>query len=197
MSEEPEQTELETKQEPEPKPTDDLEGLDDRARAIVEDARRDAAKSRRDLRAAQSAADEARKQAETIRSQHESEQEKAIREAVEQARGEERSKWQRDLLEAQVTAQAAGKLADPDDAISLLPLEDLLAEEDAERRKAKVEKAIADLLEQKPYLAAGANGGDDRGRGRELVTQGPRSDAPTKTEDRSADDWLRSARARR
>lgn len=204
MSEtETETTETETETTEEEKPEegeseDELAGLDDKAKAIVENARREAAKHRRDARAAQATADGLRKQYETLRSEHEGEQEKVIREAVDAARAEEREKWQRELLEAQVVARATGKLADPEDAMRLLSIEELLGESDPQARSKRLDQALAELLEAKPYLAASENGGERGGeKGRGLVSQGARSGQSPKGGEGSADDWLRSARDRR
>jgi hypothetical protein len=158
-----------------------------------EEVKREAIENRRKLRAAESAHDETRKELEQLRAERESAEEKAVREAVDAARGEERAKWQRRLVEAQVAARAAGKLTDPADAVHLLSVDELLAEEDEDKRERLMDKALDELVEQKPYLAL--NGTRERESGR-LVTQGARSRAPV-TGDKTADDWFRSRGRRR
>jgi hypothetical protein len=161
-----------------------------------EAVRREAVENRRRLRAAESAHDETRKELERLRAQNESENEKAVREAAAEARRDEAGKWSRRLLEAQVAVAAAGRLNDPSDAVRLLPVEELLAEEDEAARDRAITKAIETLIESKPYLAAqvdGERGGERRG---ELVTQGARSATRSKTE-KTADDWFRQRGRRR
>lgn len=58
------------------------------------------------------------------------------------------------ILRAEVRAIATGKLADPADALRLLDLTDFSVSDDGEVDQKKVEAAIADLVEKKPYLAA-------------------------------------------
>ena len=158
-----------------------------------EELRREAIKHRREARAAQTAADEVRAELERLRVERESDQERAVREAVEEARREEAAKWDRRLLEAEVAVRAAGKLADPSDAVHLLPVDDLLAEPEPDARQRKIDEALSDLIEAKPYLAA-ANGPARPATG--LVTQGTRSKPPV-SGDASADDWIRSHSRRR
>jgi hypothetical protein len=161
----------------------------------VEEARREAVKYRRDLRAAQAAHDETRKELEQLRAENESAQEKAVREAVAAARAEEAQRWAHKLLEAEVAVRAAGKLADPGDAIRLLAVDDLLSEEDEQARARKVDQALDDLLEAKPYLAA--NGQTQQRQGaKDLITQGARSTQAPKAEG-SPDDWFRRRAGKR
>lgn len=63
--------------------------------------------------------------------------------------------WKSKLLTAQVQAAAAGKLADPADAVNLLDLSGLELDDEGNIDKAKVAAAIDALIEKKPYLAAG------------------------------------------
>jgi hypothetical protein len=160
----------------------------------VEEARREAVKYRRDLRAAQAAHDETRKELEQLRAENESSQEKAVREAVEAARSEEAQRWAHKLLEAEVAVRAAGKLADPGDAIRLLAVDDLLSEQDEQARAKKVDQALDDLLEAKPYLAANGQTRERSTGG--LITQGARSTQAPKAEG-SPDDWFRRRAGKR
>lgn len=58
------------------------------------------------------------------------------------------------ILKAEVRAIAAGKLADPTDALKFLDLSSLEVGEDGDVDSAAVESLIADLINSKPYLAA-------------------------------------------
>lgn len=84
-----------------------------------------------------------------------SDQEKAIetarKEAADEARSEERGKWQQVVLNAEVKAKAATKLADPDFA-RLLDLSGIEVDEDGEI-KGDLDGAIDSLLKEKPALA--------------------------------------------
>jgi hypothetical protein len=175
---------------------DDL-GLDERQTRAFEEVRREAAARRRAERAAQATADELRTELEKFRVESESEQEKKTREAVSAAVAEVAERYERRLLEATIARRASGKLRDPDDAISLLPIDELLEIEDERERRKRVDEALDELLESKPYLAE-ANGERETTPSRAaLVTQGARSERPGRTSDaKDADDWLRK-RSRR
>ena len=175
---------------------DDL-GLDERQTRAFEEVRREAAARRRAERAAQATADELRAELEKLRVESESDQEKKTREAVTSAVAEVRTDYERRLLEATVARRAAGKLRDPDDAISLLPLDELLEVEDERERTKRVDVALDELLESKPYLAENGERPPSSGE-RPLVTQGGRSGRPgdTRRSGVDADSWIRG-RARR
>lgn len=85
-----------------------------------------------------------------------SETEKAIeaarKETETKAREDERSKWARKIVQAEVKAVAAQKLADPDDA-RLLDLDEFEID-DAGSIKGDINAAVDKLLESKPHLAA-------------------------------------------
>lgn len=58
------------------------------------------------------------------------------------------------ILKAEVRAAAAGKLADPQDALRFLNLSDFEVGSDGEVDASLVAAAISDLIKTKPYLAA-------------------------------------------
>jgi hypothetical protein len=76
------------------------------------------------------------------------------------------------ILRAEVKAAAAGKLADPADAIRFLDLSTIDIDDDGTVDPDQVVEAIADLVKNKPYLAAqgarkwqgGADGGARKGQ---------------------------------
>ncbi len=190
MSDEPEPT---TTTPPPSADVDDdayVAGLDERAQRLIERANTEAARFRHELRSSQEQAEQARDRLTALERQHESEQERVIREAEERghasAQGEIdqlRASYERQLATLAIKARAADRFTDPDDAIRLLPLDELLAEPDDQRRDQRIEKALADLLEAKPYLAR------DSGRRAPLVSQGGRSEQPNgRPRERS---WLR------
>jgi len=82
--------------------------------------------------------------------------EQAIEEARRAAMAEATEKANKRILRAEVRAQAAGKLADPADALRLLDLDDFDVDEDGEVDADAISAAIADLIKSKPYLAADA-----------------------------------------
>ncbi|TDD88360.1 hypothetical protein [Actinomadura rubrisoli] len=59
------------------------------------------------------------------------------------------------ILRSEVKAAAAGKLADPTDALRLLDLDQFEVGEDGEVDEGEIADAISGLLKSKPYLAAG------------------------------------------
>jgi hypothetical protein len=170
---------------------DDL-GLDDRQSRAFEELRRENAARRREARAAQKTSDDLRGELERLRVESESDQEKKTREAVDAAVGEVAERYERRLLEASIARRAAGKLRDPDDAVSLLPVDELLAVDDEREQTKRIDDALAELVEAKPYLAED-NGSSERTPSRStLITQGARSERPgAARQERDADDWIR------
>lgn len=73
-----------------------------------------------------------------------------------QARREATAAANTRVLKAEVKAAAAGKLADPADALRLLDLSKFEVGDDGEVDGGEIDDAIADLLTRKPYLAANA-----------------------------------------
>jgi hypothetical protein len=159
-------------------------GDDDGAEAL----RREAAKWRRELRAAQTANDELRAELERRRVESESEQDRLVREAVEAERARLTGEFAGERLHNRLRIRAAGKLRDADDAV--LHLGGTL---DPDADNATIDAALDELIKQRDYLAAPAgNGASSVG----LVTQGARSTAgPGGGREQSPDDWIR-ARAR-
>jgi hypothetical protein len=139
---------------------------------------------RRKARAAEQVADELRAEAERRRQESESEQERTVREAVEAERERLTAEFATERLQNRLRARAAGRLADPEDAVTHLAGTVAPDTDDA-----GIDQALADLLEHKPYLSP-ANGEGERGQ---LVTQGVRSQPPGRTE-QSPDAWIRSHR---
>ncbi|MGH3602181.1 MAG: hypothetical protein ACRDQH_18205 [Pseudonocardiaceae bacterium] len=89
------------------------------------------------------------------------EAEKARREAEQAAQTKANTK----ILKAEVRAAAAGKLADPADALKLLDLDQFEVDGDGEVDTDEISSAIDTLLKSKPYLAAAANGSGKRFQG--------------------------------
>jgi hypothetical protein len=99
------------------------------------------------------------------------------------------------ILRSEVKAAAAGKLADPTDALRLLDLDAFEVGEDGEIDEAEIADAIRDLLKKKPYLAANGKPRFEGG-----ADQGARKRAPAKTlaeqiaEAEKAGDWQTARR---
>jgi hypothetical protein len=114
-----------------------------------------------------------------------SDNEKAVTEAKEAGRSEAAAEYNARLLAAEVRAHASDKLADPGDAVRLLDLADLAAEDGSPDVK-RITSAIDKLVEAKPYLAKRAvppAGGGSR----------PPQGARDGSEGNSADDFIRRA----
>ncbi len=151
---------------PEPKPEPDPGELGDAGKRAL-DAEREARKAaERKLR-------DAEKDRDRLKQQNETDQEKAIREASEAVRGEERQKAHDRILKAEIKARAGTKLADPGDAVRLLDLSEFPVSDDGEVDEEKIDKAIDKLLERKPYLKADAGGATPPGS-KPSVDGGPR-----------------------
>jgi hypothetical protein len=101
------------------------------------------------------------------------------------------------ILRSEVKAAAAGRLADPTDALRLLDLDQFEVGEDGEVDEGELNDAIADLLKKKPYLAAQQNG---KPRFQGGADQGARKKVPAKTvveqiaEAEKASDWATARR---
>ncbi len=138
-----------------PEPPEDLgdagkKALDaERARARNEEKARKASEKR----AADLEAELAK-----FREQNQSEQEKALaaarKEAEEATRAEITTTMNRRIVRAEVKAVAGGLLADPEDAVRLLDLDEFSVDEDGNVDADVVKKALDGLLQTKPYLAA-------------------------------------------
>ncbi len=85
-----------------------------------------------------------------------SETEKAIEQAKKEGRAEAGATYNKRLVQAEVRAAAAGKLADPEDAIRFLDLDQFKVDDDGDVDKKPITKALEDLVKAKPYLSAGA-----------------------------------------
>lgn len=97
------------------------------------------------------------------KSETERELAKARKEAAEEARTDERSKWASQFVQAKAQAVAAQKLADPDD-VRLLDLNEFQVGEDG-TIQGDIAAAVDKLIEAKPHLAAkrGTRQGIDQG----------------------------------
>ncbi|HEY7429252.1 MAG TPA: hypothetical protein VH641_00810 [Streptosporangiaceae bacterium] len=84
------------------------------------------------------------------------EQEKAVAAARGEGKAEAQAAANDRLLRAEIRAAAAGKLADPGDAVRLLDLSQFTVGEDGEIDGNAIEAAIGQLVKDKPYLAADA-----------------------------------------
>ncbi|USY19718.1 hypothetical protein NE857_31565 [Nocardiopsis exhalans] len=82
----------------------------------------------------------------------------------------------RRIVRAEVKAAAAGKFADPGDALAFLDLDQFEVDADGELDPDEVSEAITELLTRKPHLAAGPakrfQGGGDGGAGRGAKPKG-------------------------
>ena len=98
------------------------------------------------------------------------------------AEREATSKANQRILRSEVKAAAAGKLADPHDALTLLDLDKFEVGDDGEIDEEEIADAIDDLLKKKPYLAAqgkrfqGEADGGTRNGGQEKSEQLTRDD---------------------
>lgn len=143
-------------------PGDD--GLSDAGKRAVAEERRARIAAER---AAKAAADELT----ALKASTATDAEKALTKAREEGKAEALKDANARLLKAEIKSAAAGKLADPNDAVRLLDPDDF-TDKDGEVDDTKLKKAIADLLKAKPYLAgkpagSGDGGGGPRGKGSE------------------------------
>lgn len=129
----------------------------------LETWKRNARKWEREAKASRdkaSEADELRKQLAEIQDANKSERERELdkvrQEAAEKARSEANTQANRRILKSEVRAAAAGKLADPEDAVRFLDLDEFKVTDDGEVETKQLNDAITRLLKDKPYLSADA-----------------------------------------
>lgn len=105
-----------------------------------------------------------------------SEQEKAVEAARREAATATITAVNQRILKAEIRAAAGGKLADPEDAIRFLDLDEFTVSDEGDVDQKAVYGAIDRLLQLKPYLAAGATrpaGDADQGaRGAAMALNG-------------------------
>lgn len=126
--------------------TDDLGDAGKKALA----AERTAAK------AAEKRAKAAESELEKLRLANASESEKALAAAKAEGRTEALTVANGRLLRAEVKAAAAGVLQDPDDAVSMIDLEQFEIDDDGNVDIKAITAEVQRLAKAKPYLAAGA-----------------------------------------
>jgi membrane protein involved in colicin uptake len=146
----------------------------------------------------------ARKDAEKRAAEHEAElkklreatateSEKALQAAVDAAKKEVRDEYEakiaaRDRRDA-ISKAAAGKLANPEDAALFLSDVDSLDPKD-------VEKAITDLLKDRPYLAARRTNGSAEGGGRGDTQENAGAGTQSEGSNAAMNDLIRQAAGR-
>jgi hypothetical protein len=131
-----------------------------------------------------------------LQRQHETEQERVVREAEERGRQEIRGQMEeqsaqhtRELVTSRVIAAAAGKLRDPELAGRLVDVGPMASEADPAKREALIGGAIDALIKERPYLASD---GHAPSKPQPLVTPGPRSQpADRGARRREGRAWLR------
>jgi hypothetical protein len=134
------------------------EDLGDAGKKALDEERKARKSAEKAAKAFEKQLAEMRGEFEQVRSGAMSEQEKAIdkarKEAAAEARKEVLGEANKRFVRAEIKAAAAGKLADPDDALRLLDLDDYEVDNDGNVNRQAIDKAISSLLETKPYLAA-------------------------------------------
>ena len=147
-------------------PSDDDD--DGNAPDLGDAGKRALAEERTARKQAERAAQAASRELAALRESTASESEKAILKAREEGKNEALKTANERLLKAEIKAAAAGKLADPTDAVRLLDADDF-TDDTGEVDPKKLNKAIDGLLKDKPYLAgkglkpAGDGGNGPRG----------------------------------
>ncbi|WP_156722655.1 hypothetical protein [Streptomyces apocyni] len=121
----------------------------------------------------------------------------AIRRQAEQAAT---AKANKRIVRSEVRAAAAGKLADPRDALTFLDLDQFEVDEDGQIDEDEIADAIEDLVKNKPYLAAATakrfqgtgDGGAARkaGRPRQLTEQDLKTMTPEQIDEAAEDGRL-------
>ena len=130
----------------------------------------------------EAAAKGASKELDKLREASQSETEKAISRARDEARTEVLAMANQRVVTAAVLTEAAGKLADPTDAVALVDLEQFEVDDAGNVDQAAVARAVSALLKAKPHLAAERKPGPL-----------PGAKGTTNAEGGTVNDWLRRA----
>lgn len=121
-------------------------------------------------------AEEFDKLQEATKSETEKAVEKARKEAEAAARAESNKTWETRVVRSEVRVAAAGKLADPEDAVRFLDLSTFKVDDNGEVDGKAIAAAIDELVKTKPYLAAnGTRGTRDFDAGSRTPAGGGRS----------------------
>lgn len=110
------------------------------------------------------------------------ETERAVAQAREDARAEVLAEANARVVTATVLTEAAGKLADPTDAVALIDMGQFEVDDAGNVDKAAVTRAVAALLKAKPHLAANR-----------APAPLPGAKGTTNAEGGTVNDWLRRA----
>lgn len=129
---------------------------EDASGGLGDAGKRALAEERSARRKAEKAAKAAVEELERIQQANQSESEKALAQARAEARAEALGEANGRVLRAEVIAAAAGKLADPSDAVSLIDLSTFEVDDDGNVDAKSISSAIDELVKAKPYLAADA-----------------------------------------
>lgn len=123
-------------------------------------------KARQEAKDAKAAIQKMQADLEILKNGGETPEQKATREQRESAETAATAKANERILKAELKAAAAGKLNDPQDAIRFLDLSEFEVNSDGDIDSNALSTAIADLIKEKPYLAAATarfQGGADGG----------------------------------
>jgi hypothetical protein len=122
-------------------------------------------------RTAEKAARDAQAQLDKLRTEVGSDQEKAVAKARAEGKAEALTTATERLVKAEIKVAAAGKFANPNDAVRLLDHDEFVTE-DGDVDEKKLEKAIDKLLKDSPYLAGGGKRGDFEAGTRQTAPNG-------------------------
>jgi hypothetical protein len=177
-------------------PTDDAPVTPPVDKPLGETGKRALDAERRNRQAAERRARDAEAELERIRQASLTDQERAVQDAAEAARTDERAKSTHRLFAAEVRAAVAGKVADPDlfsdpvVAKRLLRFDAIPLADDGEIDSEAISHNLAELLAAKPHLAASATrpiGSADQGA---RTPPPPAPDLETQIHDAEANrDW--------
>jgi membrane protein involved in colicin uptake len=121
------------------------------------DAGKRALKAERDARAkAEREHKKTLAELEKLRNEGLSDQERAVAEAKTAGRAEATAEATARIIKAEIKAAAAGRFADPTDALAFIGVDDFEVNSDGDVDPEKIKSAIDQLLENKPHLAATA-----------------------------------------
>lgn len=141
---------VETEQHSEPTDTDQqqVDGLGDAGKKAIDAMKAERNQARDEKKRLQAELDALRAAAEGREAEHKAEIER------QQVKDEALAEANMRILKAEVRAGAAGKLADPTDALQFIDLSSFEVSNDGVVDTAVIAQAIEELLKGKPYLAA-------------------------------------------
>ena len=153
----------EPKPDPEPDPEPDEDDLGEAGKRALTAERKERKAADKRAKAAEAKAEKAQKALDDAAAANDSDQEKAIKAAAEEAKKATAATYGSRIIRSEVISAAKGKMVTPADAVGLLDLTEFDPDADPDELVTTINAAIDQLLQDRPYLRADKTPGDGDG----------------------------------